>query len=139
MNYLLDTNVLSELRKGERSDRGVQQWFAGCENEQLFTSVLCLGEIRIGIEAVKPNNAIFAARLQLWLDHTIENFEERIIAIDQVIALEWGLRSAPVSRAPIDELLAATAKVHGMTLVTRNVKDIEHTGVSYLNPFLSIH
>ena len=139
MNYLLDTNVLSELRKGERSDRGVQQWFAGCESAQLFTSVLCLGEIRIGIEAVKPRDGVFAARLQLWLDHTIEYFEERIIAVDQVIALEWGLRSAPVSRAPIDELLAATAKVHDMTLVTRNLRDIEHTGVSYLNPFLSIH
>ena len=139
MNYLLDTNVLSELRKGHRADRGVQHWFSGCEDEQLFTSVLCLGEIRMGIEAVKPRDPIFAARLQLWLDHTLENFEERIIAVDQTIALEWGLGSAPVSRAPIDELLAATAKIHSMTLVTRNVRDIEHTGVSYLNPFEPIH
>jgi predicted nucleic acid-binding protein len=139
LNYLLDTNVLSELRKGQRADRGVRQWFSGCEDERLFTSVLCLGEIRMGIEAVKPRNALFAARLQLWLDHTIENFEERIIAVDQAIALGWGLGSAPVSRAPIDELLAATAKIHGMTLVTRNVKEIEHTGVSYLDPFLATH
>lgn len=139
MNFLLDTNVLSELRKGERCDGGVQGWFEACENEQLFTSVLCLGEIRMGLEAVKTRDAVFAARLQLWLDHIVETFEDRIVPVSQPIALEWGLISGPASQAPIDELLAATAKVHRMVLVTRNVRDIEHTGVEYLNPFEPIH
>jgi predicted nucleic acid-binding protein len=139
LNYLLDTNVLSELRKGQRGDRGVRRWFADCENEQLFTSVLCLGEIRMGIEAVRTRDSAFAARLQTWLEHTIETFEGRIVAVDQETALRWGIASAPISRAPVDELLAATAMIHGMTLVTRNVRDIAGTGVDYLNPFDPIH
>jgi toxin FitB len=139
LNFLLDTNVLSELRKGERCDHRVQAWFSGCDDEQLFTSVLCLGEIRMGIATVQSSDALFAARLQLWLDHIIDTFEDRVVAISQQIALEWGLISAPTSRAPIDELLAATAKVHEMILVTRNVREIQHTGVGYLNPFEPIH
>lgn len=139
MNYLLDTNVLSELRKGPRCDPGVNQWFAECDDEQLFTSVLCLGEIRMGIDAVRPRDGRFAARLQLWLDYLIDSFEGRILPVGQAIALEWGRLAAPVSRAPVDELLAATALSHRLTLVTRNVRDVERTGVQYLNPFLPIH
>ena len=139
MNYLLDTNVLSELRKGPRCDPGVDRWFAQCEDEQLFTSVLCLGEIGMGIDAVRHRDARFAARLQLWLDYIIDSFEGRILTIDQRIALEWGRVAAPVSRAPVDELLAATALIHRMVLVTRNVRDVERSGVQYLNPFLPIH
>jgi predicted nucleic acid-binding protein len=139
LNYLLDTNILSELRKGPRCDPGVNEWFAGCDDEQLFTSVLCLGEIRTGIDAVRPRDVRFAARLQLWLDYIIDSFEGRILPISQAIALEWGGLAAPVSQAPVDELLAATALIHRLTLVTRNVRDIERTGVQYLNPFLAIH
>jgi hypothetical protein len=139
LNYLLDTNVLSELRKGPRCDPGVNQWFAECDDEQLFTSVLCLGEIRMGIDAVRPRDGRFAARLQLWLDYLIDSFEGRILPVGQAIALEWGRLAAPVSRAPVDELLAATALSHRLTLVTRNVRDVERTGVQYLNPFLPIH
>jgi predicted nucleic acid-binding protein len=138
LNYLLDTNVLSELRKGPECDPGVDQWLAGCEDEQLFTSVLCLGEIRAGIDAIRPRDRRFAARLQLWLDYIIDAFAGRILPVGQAIALEWGRLAAPVSRAPIDELLAATALTHQMTLVTRNVRDVERTGVQYLNPFLPI-
>jgi predicted nucleic acid-binding protein len=96
----MDTNILSELRKGQQCDRGVRDWVSGCEDEHLFTSVLCLGEIRLGIQAVKPTDAGFAATLQLRLDHTIETFEGRIIPVDQMIALEWGDLAAPISRAP---------------------------------------
>jgi|SRR5918996_5981284 predicted nucleic acid-binding protein len=137
--YLLDTNVLSELRKGERCDQGVQQWFDGCEDEELYTSVLCLGEIRLGIEAVRRRDEAFAAKLDLWLEYTIDSFESRILPVDQAVALEWGKLCAPCSRAPIDELLAATAKIYELTLVTRNVKDVVGTGVRYLNPFQSVH
>jgi predicted nucleic acid-binding protein len=139
LNFLLDTNILSELRKGPQCDRGVNRWLAGCEDEQLFTSVLCLGEIRMGIDALRPRDSRFAARLQLWLDYIIDSFEGRILPVGQAIALEWGRLAAPVSRAPVDELLAATALTHRMTLVTRNVRDVERTGVEYLNPFLPIH
>jgi toxin FitB len=139
LNYLLDTNILSELRKGPQCDPGVNQWLAGCEDEQLFTSVLCLGEIRMGIDAVRPRDRRFAARLQLWLDYIIDSFEGRILPVCQAIALEWGRLAAPSSRAPVDELLAATALTHRMTLVTRNVRDVERTGVEYVNPFQRIH
>ena len=139
MNYLLDTNILSELRKGPRCDPGVNRWLAGCEDDQLFTSVLCLGEIRMGIDAVQPRDRPFAARLQLWLDYIIDSFEGRILPVCQTIALEWGRLAAPLSRAPVDELLAATALTHRMTLVTRNIRDVERTGVEYLNPFQRIH
>jgi predicted nucleic acid-binding protein len=137
--YLLDTNVLSELRKGERCDRGVQRWFDGCEDEELYTSVLCLGEIRLGIEAVRHRDGAFAAKLELWLAYTIECFESRILPVDQTIALEWGRLCAPCSRAPIDELLAATAKIYDLTLVTGNVRDVAEISVSYLNPFEPLH
>jgi predicted nucleic acid-binding protein len=137
--YLLDTNVLSELRKGERCDRGVQRWFDGCDDEELYTSVLCLGEIRLGIETVRRRNGAFAAKLELWLAYTIECFESRILPVDETVALEWGRLCAPRSRAPIDELLAATAKIHDLTLVTRNVRDVAEMAVRYLNPFQPIH
>jgi predicted nucleic acid-binding protein len=137
--YLLDTNVLSELRKGERCDQGVQRWFDGCEDEELYTSVLCLGEIRLGIEAVRGRDGVFAAKLELWLAYIIEHFESRILPVNQSVALEWGRLCAPYSRAPIDELLAATAKIYDLTLVTRNVKDVAEIAVRYLDPFQPIH
>ena len=137
--YLLDTNVLSELRKGERCDQGVQRWFDGCEDEELYTSVLCLGEIRLGIEAVRRRDGAFAAKLELWLAYIIEHFESRILPVNQSVALEWGRLCAPYSRAPIDELLAATAKIYDLTLVTRNVKDVAEIAVRYLDPFQPIH
>ena len=93
----------------------------------------------MGIDAVRIRNARFAARLQLWLDYIIDSFEGRILPVGQEIALEWGRLAAPVSRAPVDELLAATALTHRLTLVTRNGRDVAWTGVHYLNPFLSIH
>jgi toxin FitB len=136
--YLLDTNVLSELRKGRRCDQGVQRWFGGCEDEELYTSVLCFGEIRLGIEAVRRRDGAFA-KLELWLEYTIDSLESRILPVDQAVAFEWGKLCAPCSRAPIDELLAATAKIYELTLVTRKVKDVVGTGVRSLNPFQAIH
>ena len=139
MSYLLDTNILSELRRGSRCDVGVAEWFAGCAEEELFTSVLCLGEIRLGIEAVRPRDQEFARRLLLWLDYLIEAFEGRILAVDQIVALEWGRAAAPSSVAPVDELLAATASARGFTLVTRSVRNVARMGIPVLNPFSQIH
>lgn len=135
---MLDTNVLSELRRGERCNRSVLQWARTAEHE-LHTSVVALGELKRGVERVRPRDPRFAAELERWLTRLISAMGARILPVDQAIALEWGRISAPRTVPPIDGLLAATALVHGMTLVTRNVKDFTDLGVSCLNPFEPIH
>ena len=134
MSFLLDTNVLSELRKGRRCDACVREWAKTAEPE-LHTSVVALGELRRGVEHVRRKDPRFAAELERWLTRLIATMGSRILPVDRAIALEWGRISAPRSVPPIDGLLAATALVRGMTLVTRNVKDFADLGVSYLNPF----
>lgn len=134
MSFLLDTNVLSELRKGRRCDSCVREWAKTAEPE-LHTSVVALGELKRGVERVRRKDPRFAAELERWLTRLIATMGSRILPVDRAIALEWGRFSAPRSVPPIDGLLAATALVRGMTLVTRNVKDFADLGVSYLNPF----
>lgn len=134
MSFLLDTNVLSELRKGRRCDACVREWAKTAEPE-LHTSVVALGELKRGVERVRGRDPRFAAELERWLTRLIAAMGSRILPVDRAIALEWGRISAPRSVPPIDGLLAATALVRGMTLVTRNVKDFADLGVSYLNPF----
>jgi toxin FitB len=135
MSWLLDTNVLSELRKGPRSDAGVQQWFADVADDQLFTSVLVLGELRRGVESVRRKDAAAAASLERWLDEMATRFPERVLPVDDAVADHWGRLNVPNPVPAIDGLLAATALVHGMTLVTRNVADVASTGVAVINPF----
>ena len=134
MSFLLDTNILSELRKGRRCDPRVRQWAATAEPE-LHTSVLALGELKLGIERVRPRDARFAGELERWLTRLILVMGRRILPVDQAIALEWGRIGVARTISPIDGLLAATAVVHGLTVVTHNVKDFAGLGVSYLNPF----
>jgi predicted nucleic acid-binding protein len=134
VSFLLDTNVLSELRKGRRCEPRVQQWAAAAESE-LHTSVIVLGELKRGIERVRPRDPGFAGELERWLMRLILMMGRRILPVDQAIALEWGRISVPRTIPPIDGLLAATALVHGLTMVTRNVRDFADLGVSYLNPF----
>jgi toxin FitB len=136
--FLLDTNVLSELRKGYRGEPRVRQWAAGVEPE-LATSVVVLGELKRGAERVRPRDPRFAAELERWLTRVILVMDGRILPIDQSIALDWGRVTARRTVPPIDGLLAATARVHGLTLVTRNVRDFADLGVSYLNPFDPVH
>ena len=138
MSFLLDTNVLSELRKGRRCDRSVRQWARPAEPE-LHTSVVVIGELKRGVERVRPKDPRFAAELERWLMRLIATMGPRILPVDRVIALEWGRLSAPRTVPPIDGLLAATALVRGMTVVTRNVTDFVDLGVSYLNPFDARH
>jgi toxin FitB len=138
VSFLLDTNVLSELRKGRRCEPRVKQWAATVELE-LHTSVVVLGELKRGVERIRAKDPGFAAELERWLTRTILVMGTRILPVDQPIALEWGRVSAPRTVPPIDGLLAATARVHGLTLVTRNVKDFSDLGVSYLNPFDPAH
>jgi toxin FitB len=135
LSYLLDTNVISELRKGERADRNVSSWFAGLAEEEIYLSVLTLGEIRRGVESVRRRDPDSAAALDSWLARLSEAHRDRVLLVDRVIAEEWGRMSAPDPLPVVDGLLAATAKVVGLTLATRNVADVERTGVELLDPF----
>ena len=135
MSYLLDTNILSELRKGRRCHPNVGHWIATIDDLEIYTSVMVLGELKQGIERVRPKNPTFAGELERWLTRLIGSMGKRILPVDQAIALTWGILSAPRVVPPIDGVLAATAMVYGYTIVTRNVKDVADLGVSYLNPF----
>lgn len=135
MSYLLDTNVVSELRKGERSDPSVAAWFADLADEDIFLSALTIGEIRRGIESVRRREPDSAASLESWLVRLADAHGDRILLIDRAIAEEWGRISVPDPLPVIDGLLAATAKALDLTLVTRNVADVEGTGVELLDPF----
>ncbi|HET9256001.1 MAG TPA: type II toxin-antitoxin system VapC family toxin [Pseudonocardiaceae bacterium] len=135
MSYLLDTNVLSEWRKAS-PDAGVAEWLAAAVADELFVSVITISEIRRGIAKLQSrNDHRQAAAYRSWLAVTKDLFVERIVPIDVGVAEEWGQIAAarPVSMA--DGLIAATAKVRGWTVVTRNIKDFDATGVRLLNPF----
>lgn len=135
MSYLLDTNVISELRKGKRANSNVTAWFAGVAEEEIFLSVLTIGEIRRGIESVRRRDADSAAALDRWLALLSEAHGDRILPVDRAIAEEWGRMNVPDPLSVVDGLLAATARVLGLTLVARNLADVEGTGVELLDPF----
>ena len=135
MKWLVDTNVLSELRKGARCDPAVARWADGVPDEAMFTSVLVLGEIRRGVERLRRKDAAQAKLLAKWLEQIRLAFAGRILEVTEQVAEEWGRLDAPDPRPVVDALLAATAKVNGMTLVTRNTGDFASTGVDVLNPF----
>ena len=135
MNYLIDTNIISEVRRGERCDRHVAAWFAAINDDDIYLSVLVLGEIRKGIERARRTDAAQARALEKWLSTIKESYGERILPIDQMVADEWGSMSAIRPLPSVDALLAATAKIHGMTLATRNVADVTGLGADVMNPF----
>ena len=137
MSFLIDTNVISEVRKGVRCDANVAVWYDGIGDGELYLSVLVLGEIRKGIELARPRDAGKAAALESWLDQVVQAFAERILTVDLAVAREWGRMSAVRPIPVIDGLLAATAKIHGMTLVTRNEADVASLGADVLNPFVA--
>jgi toxin FitB len=127
--------VISELRKGKRCDPGVAAWFALVTSEEIHFSVLTVGELRKGIESIRRRDLPGAGVLEGWLDDLVETHADRILSIDQEIAEQWGRLNVPDPLPVVDGLLAATAKVHKLTLVTRNLKDVERTGVACLDPF----
>jgi predicted nucleic acid-binding protein len=137
LNYLVDTNVISELRKGKRADPAVRAWFAAVEDEAIFLSVLTIGELRQGVERIRRRDQLAAVRLDSWLAQVVETHRDRLVSVDRLIAEEWGRMNVPDPVPVVDGLLAATAMATGMTLVTRNVADLERTGVDYLDPFVS--
>ena len=133
MNYLID--IISEVRKGERCDGHVAAWFASIDDEDIFLSVLVVGEIRKGIERARRTDPAQARALEKWLSTLKQSYGERILPIDQMVADEWGNMSAIRPLPTVDALIAATAKIHRMTLATRNVADVMGLGADVLNPF----
>jgi predicted nucleic acid-binding protein len=134
VRYLLDTDVLSETRR-PRGDEGVKAWVLLVSADDLFLSALVIGEIRRGAERLARRDPDQAAVYEAWLGTVLRDYAERILPVDAEVADEWGRMSVPDPVPIVDGLKAATAKVHGMTLVTRNTADVERTGVSLLNPF----
>jgi predicted nucleic acid-binding protein len=135
VSFLIDTNVLSEVRKGRRCDANVAAWFASVDDGSVYVSVLVLGEIRRGIEILLRRDAAQAIALQHWLHRVNADFSDRLLPVDRAVADEWGRLSAIRTVPIVDGLLAATAKVYGMTFVTRNIADLAGLGASVLNPF----
>jgi toxin FitB len=135
LSYLLDTNVISELRKGERADANVMAWFGELAEEEIYLSVLTIGEIRRGVESVRRRDPDSAAALDSWLARLSEAHRDRILPVDRAIAEEGGRMNVPNPRPVVDGLLAATAKVAGLTFATGNVADVEGSGAELIDPF----
>jgi hypothetical protein len=135
LSYLVDTNVLSLLRKGRRCDPNVLRWFSAVSDEDVFLSVLVIGEIRRGIDRIRRRDARSARTLDTWLRRLLAGHRDRVLSVDEAVAEEWGRLGVPDPIPVVDGLMAATARVHGLTLATRNVRDVERTGVPCVNPF----
>jgi predicted nucleic acid-binding protein len=135
VSYLIDTSIISEIRKGARCDARVSAWYASVADEDLFLSTLVLGEIRKGVELARLRDAGRALALERWLGDVEAAFDGRVLGIDNAVSDQWGRMSAIRLLPAIDGLLAATALTHGLTLVTRNDRDVAGLGAMVLNPF----
>jgi hypothetical protein len=135
VRFLLDTNVIAELRKGPRANPNVRAWTEALDPDDIVLSLLTIGEIRRGIESVRRRDLTAARSLERWLHRLLAEHRDRILQVDLAVAEEWGRLNVPNPLPVIDGLLAATAKVHGLVFATRNIKDVVHTGVEVVNPF----
>jgi len=135
VSYLIDTNIISEVRKGARCNADVAAWYASVADEELFLSTLVLGEIRKGVELARPRDSGKAVALERWLREVELAFDGRVLSIDNAVSDQWGRMTAIRPLPAIDGLLAATALTHGLTLVTRNDRDVAGLGAMVLNTF----
>jgi toxin FitB len=134
--YLLDTNVLSELRRGTRANAGVMAWSKGVAADDLFISTITIFEIERGILLIERRDASQGEMLREWLDaKALPAFASRILPVDTAIARRCAQLHVPDPRGECDALIAATALVHGLTLVTRNITDFRAMNVPLLNPW----
>jgi len=138
--YLIDTNVISEARKGDKANSGVRAFFrdAATGGLALFLSAVTIGELRRGVELIRHRgDAEQAQRLEAWLDTVLRDYANRVLDLDATAAQVWGRLRVPHHENALDKQIAATAAVHGLTLVTRNTRDFQATGIPVLNPFVS--
>ena len=136
--YLIDTNVISELRKKQAADSGVMAFFRRvcAEDSALYLSAITVGELRRGVESIRHRDDIEQAnRLERWLEAILGEFGNRILPLDADVAQVWGRLRVPHPENALDKQIAATALIYDFTLVTRNVKDFQLTGIGLLNPF----
>jgi predicted nucleic acid-binding protein len=136
--YLIDTNVISEARKRDKANRGVQRFLAQVVAAQtpLYLSVVTIGELRRGIELIRHRgDAAQAQQLEAWLQTVLTEYADCILPLDAEIAQVWGRLRAPHPEQALDKQIAATALIYSLTVVTRNQRDFEATGVRVLNPF----
>jgi predicted nucleic acid-binding protein len=134
VSFLLDTNVVSELRK-KSPDAGVVDWLNSVKSAQLYLSVLVVGELKQGAERLAARDPKQAAAVEDWLQRLVRGYSDRIVPVSMEVAEVWGRLDASRPLPVVDGLMAATAAVHDWTFVTRNSADVEHTGVRVLDPF----
>lgn len=135
MSYLLDTNVISEIRK-RSPDRGVAAWWGRVSAHELFLSALTVGELQRGIELLRQRgDHAQADRLHDWLADIVRRFADRVLPVTAAVANAWGRQDRTQPIPVIDGLIAATAIVNGLTVVTRNSRDVALAGVRVINPF----
>ena len=134
--YLLDTYVISELRKAKKTHQNVRKWAGPLPSASLYVSVISVLELEIGILLIDRRDKEQGAILRAWMDsHVLPTFSGRILAIDTAVAQRCATLHVPDPRSDRDALIAATALVHGLNVVTRNTADFERTGVGVLNPW----
>ncbi len=134
--YLVDTNVISEARKGKKANSGVQKFFQAIAPENLYLSAQTIGEIRRGLENIRHRGDLQHTRkLEKWLDLVVSDYADKILTFDAECAQVWGRLMSPHPEHPIDKQIAAIALIHDLVVVTRNVDDFRGTGVETKNPF----
>ena len=135
--YLVDTNVISEARKGRKANPGVRKFFETIEADELYLSVQTIGEIRRGLENIRRRGDLpQAKKLEKWLDLVVASYDDRILSFDEECAHVWGRLMSPHHEHPIDKQIAAIALIHDLTVATRNIDDFRGTGTRISNPFL---
>jgi hypothetical protein len=139
--YLIDTDVISELRKRDKAHPGVVAFFNAMASSDapLYIAALTIGELRRGIELVRHRGDVEQAQmLERWLGKLLDDFEDSVLGFDADTAQLWGRLRVPHPENPLDKQIAATALIHDLTLVTRNVRHFSATGVKLFNPFVAL-
>lgn len=134
--YLVDTNIISEARKGIKANPGVQKFFHTTAPEDLYLSAQTIGEIRRGLENIRHRGDLSQTKkLEKWLDLIVSDYADKILTFDKECAQVWGRLMSPHPEHPIDKQIAAIALIHDLAVVTRNVDDFHGTGVEIINPY----